>query len=310
MKRSEFIKNTFLTAGAVATGLGTKATFAAEKQNSILGDKTFNMDYAPHQGMFQNHAGKNFLDQIQFMHDKGFRSIEDNGYLKRPVEEQEKIGSLLAKLGMRMGVFVVDGGDNWKTSLTTGKKEFKDKFIETCKLSVEAAKRCNAKWLTVVPGFYERNLPYGNQFANVIDAMRAGAEIFEPHGLIMVLETLSDTPELFLQKTNETYAVCKAVQSPSCKILYDIYHMQRTEGDLIKTMDRCWDEIAYVQIGDNPGRKEPTTGEINYKNLFKHLHQKGYKGVMGMEHGNSKPGTDGELALIKAYREVDNFLVN
>lgn len=305
MKRSEFIRNGLLTAGALTTGLGTKEASATENHDSTLADKVFNMNYAPHQGMFQNHAGKDFLDQIQFMYDRGFRAIEDNGYLKRTVEEQEKIGKLLAKLGMTMGVFVVDGGDNWKTSLTTGKKEFKDKFIETCKLSVEAAKRCNAKWLTVVPGFYERNLPYGNQFANVIDAMRAGAEIFEPHGLIMVLETLSDTPELFLQKTNETYAVCKAVQSPSCKILYDIYHMQRTEGDLVKTMDRCWDEIAYVQIGDNPGRKEPTTGEINYKHLFKHLHQKGYRGVMGMEHGNSKPGKEGELALIEAYRSVD-----
>lgn len=308
MKRSEFIRNSLFTAGAMATGAGITNTFAAEKQNDTLIDKTFNLDYAPHQGMFQNHAGKSFLDQIRFMYDKGFRSIEDNGYLGRSVEEQEEIGNLLAKLSMRMGVFVVDGGDNWKTSLTTGKKEFKDKFIETCKKSVEAAKRCNAKWLTVVPGFYERNLPYGNQFANVIDAMRAGAEIFEPHGLIMVLETLSDTPELFLQKTNETYAVCKAVKSPSCKILYDIYHMQRTEGDLIKTIDRCWDEIAYIQIGDNPGRKEPTTGEINYKNLFKHLHSKGYKGVMGMEHGNSKGGKEGELAVISAYRAEDNFL--
>jgi len=308
MKRSEFIKSSLLTAGALTAGAGITNTFAAEKQNPVAADKIFNLDYAPHQGMFENHAGKNFLDQIQFMHDKGFRSIEDNGFLNRSVEEQNKIGNLLTKLGMRMGVFVVDGGDNWKTSLATGKKEFKDKFIETCKKSVEAAKRCNAKWLTVVPGFYERNLPYGNQFANIIDAMRAGAEIFEPHGLIMVLETLSDTPELFLQKTNETYAVCKAVQSPSCKILYDIYHMQRTEGDLIKTIDRCWDEIAYIQIGDNPGRKEPTTGEINYKNLFKHLHAKGYKGVMGMEHGNSKSGKEGELAVIAAYRKEDDFL--
>jgi len=308
MKRSEFIRNSLFTAGAITTGAGFTNTFAAGKTGDSLNDKTFNLDYAPHQGMFENHAGKSFLDQIRFMYDKGFRSIEDNGYLGRAVEEQEKIGNLLAKLGMRMGVFVVDGGDNWKTSLTTGKKEFKDKFVETCKKSVEAAKRCNAKWLTVVPGFYERNLPYGNQFANVIDAMRAGAEIFEPHGLIMVLETLSDTPELFLQKTNETYAVCKAVKSPSCKILYDIYHMQRTEGDLIKTIDRCWDEIAYIQIGDNPGRKEPTTGEINYKNLFKHLHTKGYKGVMGMEHGNSKGGKEGEMAVISAYRAEDNFL--
>ncbi|ACU03354.1 hydroxypyruvate isomerase family protein [Pedobacter heparinus] len=311
MNRIDFIKNSLAAAGAIVAGSAIPA-IAADKtalhSSRWSAGKIFNLDYAPHQGMFKQHAGDNFLDQIRFMHDQGFRSIEDNGYLKRTIEEQTKIGELLAKLGMRMGVFVVDGGDNWKISLTTGKKEFKDKFIETCKLSIEAAKRCNAKWLTVVPGFYERKLPYGNQFANVVDAMRAGAELFEPHGLIMVLETLSDTPELFLQQTHETYAVCKAVKSPSCKILYDIYHMQKMEGQLMVNMDRCWEEIAYIQIGDNPGRKEPTTGEINYKNLFKHIYEKGYKGVMGMEHGNSKPGKDGELRVIQAYRECDDFL--
>ncbi|MBC7566404.1 MAG: TIM barrel protein [Pedobacter sp.] len=310
MNRMNFLKNSFVASGALVAGSSLAGFAANEEHNSasISAAKTFNLDYAPHQGMFGNNAGNSFLDQIQYMYDQGFRAIEDNGFLGRSIEEQTKIGNLLAKLGMRMGVFVVDGGDNWKTSLTTGKKEFKDKFIDTCKRSVEAAKRCDAKWLTVVPGFYERKLPYGNQFANVIDAMRAGAEIFEPHGLVMVLETLSDTPELFLQQTHETYAVCKAVQSPACKILYDIYHMQKTEGQLIVNMDRCWDEIAYIQIGDNPGRNEPTTGEINYKNLFKHIYNKGYKGVMGMEHGNSKSGKDGELLVIQAYRECDNFL--
>lgn len=305
MNRIEFLRNSILATGALVTGSSLNSVAAPAADHSA--GKIFNLDYAPHEGTFVNQAGKNFLDQIQYMHEQGFRSIEDNGFLKRPVEEQARIGNLLAKLGMRMGVFVVDGGDNWKTSLTTGKKEFKDLFLDTCRRSVEAAKRCNAKWLTVVPGFYERKLPYGMQMANVVDAMRAGAAIFEPHGLIMVLETLSDTPELFLQQTNETYNVCKAVSSPSCKILYDIYHMQKMEGNLMVNIDRFWEEIAYIQIGDNPGRKEPTTGEINYKNLFKHLYEKGYKGVMGMEHGNSVKGAPGELRLIQAYREVDAF---
>jgi hydroxypyruvate isomerase len=101
------------------------------------------------------------------------------------------------------------------------------------------------------------------------------------------------------------YELCKAVKSPSCKILYDIYHMQRNEGNLIATIDMCWDEIAYFQIGDNPGRKEPGTGEINYKNIFRHVYNKGYRGVWGMEHGNFKEGKEGEAALIKAYREND-----
>jgi hydroxypyruvate isomerase len=97
------------------------------------------------------------------------------------------------------------------------------------------------------------------------------------------------------------------VDSPSCKILFDIYHQQITEGNIIPNIDKSWDEIAYFQVGDNPGRKEPTTGEINYMNVFKHIYDKGYKGVLGMEHGNSKSGKAGELAVIVAYRKVDSF---
>ncbi|HCD89181.1 MAG TPA: xylose isomerase, partial [Algoriphagus sp.] len=158
---------------------------------------------------------------------------------------------------------------------------------------------------TVVPGFYERRMPIGIQTANVIEALKRGAEIFELHGLTMVLEPLSDTPELFLRNADQTYMICKAVGSPSCKILYDIYHMQRNEGNLIATMQNTWDEIAYIQIGDNPGRKEPGTGEIHYGNVFKFIHEKGFDGILGMEHGNAMPGKDGELALIDAYRKVD-----
>jgi hydroxypyruvate isomerase len=310
MKRRNFLKN---SAAVAASTLALGEIFASGSEanamapGTVAGEKPFRLNYAPHDGMFGNHAGKVFVDQIRFMHDQGFRAIEDNGMLKRSKEEQEKIGSTLAALGMTMGVFVVDGGDNWKVSLTTGKQEFKDTFVKTCQQCVEVAKRVNAKWMTVVPGFFERNLPMGIQTANVVDALRRGAEIFEPHGLIMVLEPLSDTPDLFMRHSDQTYALCKAVNSPSCKILYDIYHMQRNEGNLIPNIEKCWEEIAYIQIGDNPGRKEPTTGEINYKNIFKYLYDKGYRGVMGMEHGNAKPGKEGELALIKAYRESDNF---
>lgn len=303
MKRRHFLRNGLTAATAAVPFASSLAN--RESTPHTVAEKPFSLNFAPHQGMFASHAGKDFVDQIKFMHDQGFRAIEDNGMLKRSVEEQEKIGKELSRLGMTMGVFVVDGGDNWKISLTTGKPEFRDNFVNTCKKCVETAKRVNARWLTVVPGFFERNLPMGIQTANVVDALRRGAEIFEPHGLIMVLEPLSDTPDLFMRYSDQTYALCKAVDSPSCKILYDVYHMQRNEGNLLPNIDKCWDEIAYFQIGDNPGRKEPTTGEINYKNLFRHVHNKGYRGVWGMEHGNAQPGKEGELALIKAYRECD-----
>ena len=85
------------------------------------------------------------------------------------------------------------------------------------------------------------------------------------------------------------------------------YHQQISEGSLIPNMNMAWDEIAYFQIGDNPGHKEPTAGEINYKNIFKHIHEKGYKAALDMEHGNSKKGKEGERAVIEAYRYCDNF---
>ncbi len=299
MKRRDFFQKSALSI-AVLSGLAAAPPKAP-------GEKPFRLNYAPHDGMFQHHAGKNFIDQIRFMHEQGFRAIEDNGLLGRPISEQEKIGSTLASLNMTMGVFVVDGGDNWKTSLASGKEEYRDTFLKACRASVDAARRVQAKWMTVVPGFYDRRLPIGLQTANVIDALRRGAEIFEPHGLVMVLEPLSDTPDLFLRYSDQTFEICRAVNSPSCKMLFDIYHMQRNEGNLIHNINACWPEIAYFQIGDNPGRKEPTTGEINYVTIFRHLSQKGYSGVLGMEHGNAGEGKEGERALLQAYRTVDHF---
>jgi hydroxypyruvate isomerase len=284
------------------------AAFSAYQPTKELG-KTFNLNYGFHDGMFAAHAGKDFIEQIKWAHDQGFRSIEDNGMMNRTPEMQAKIGDTLAKLGMQMGVFVITtDGWHWKMSLATGKQEYKDLIIRDCKTAVEVAKRCNAKHMTVVPGNFDRSLPMDIQTANVIEALRGGAGVLEKHGLVMVLEPLSDNPDLFLRYSNQTYMICKAVNSPSCKILFDMYHMQRNEGNIIANINRTWEEIGYFQIGDNPGRKEPTTGEMNYKNIFKHIYNKGYRGVMGMEHGNSKPGTEGELALIKAYRESDSFL--
>ncbi|GAB2494015.1 hydroxypyruvate isomerase family protein [Algoriphagus taiwanensis] len=302
MERRGFIKRIGLGSALVgAAGAVSIPALASSKKQAA----PFTMDFAPHFGMFKNHAPGGIVDELRFMADQGFRSLEDNGLLKRSEADQELIGKTLSDLGMRMGVFVIDGGDNWKVSLTTGKQDFLDTFLKTCRDSVEAAKRVNAKWMTVVPGYFERNLPMGVQTGNVIEALKRGAEIFEPHGLTMVLEPLSDNPDLFLRHADQTYMICKAVGSPSCKILYDIYHMQRNEGNLIATMEKTWSEIAYIQIGDNPGRKEPGTGEINYSNVFEWVNKKGFDGILGMEHGNAQPGKEGELALIEAYRKVD-----
>jgi hydroxypyruvate isomerase len=307
MKRRQFFTKSAMAAGAATlvstTGFGREA----EKLLKPTEDAKFKLKYAPHLGMFTNTVGEDPIDQINFMADQGFTAFEDNGMMGRDVALQTKMGETLAKRNMTMGVFVVDKGGNMENTLAAGKKQNIEIFLDGCRRAVDVAKRVNAKWMTVVPGGYERNLPIGIQDANVIDALRRGAEILEPHGLVMVLEPLSDSPDLYLQNSDQTFMICRAVNSPACKILFDIYHMQKTEGHLIRNIDLTWDEIAYFQIGDNPGRKEPTTGEINYKNIFKHIYSRSTDFVIGMEHGISKPGKEGEARLIEAYKEVDNF---
>ncbi len=304
MKRRSFIQKTALTSGAISLG----GAFSYASNETLHMKHQFNLKYAPHLGMFKHHAGEDPIDQLNFMADQGFTAFEDNGMMKRDVALQEKMAKTMQNRGIEMGVFVVDKGGNMANTLAAGKQGYIDIFLDGCKRAVEVAKRVNAKWMTVVPGGFERKLPIGIQDANVIEALKRGAEIFEPHGLVMVLEPLSDSPDLYLQNSDQTYMICKGVDSPSCKILYDIYHLQKTEGHLIHNMGLTWDEIAYIQIGDNPGRKEPTTGEINYKNVFKWIHEKGFTGILGMEHGNSKEGEEGEQAVIDAYKHVDNFM--
>ncbi len=311
MKRRNFVKSgaslgAFIAAAphlanAVSSGVAPSGVAPPVEKHA------FNLKYAPHAGMFKNHAGDDFIDQIKFMADVGFTALEDNGMMGRDVALQNKVVKTMQDRSMEMGVFVIDKGGNGANTLAAGKQDYLDIFLDGCKRAVEVAKRVNAKWMTVVPGDFQRDIPINIQTANVVEALRRGAEIFEPHNLVMVLEPLSDSPNLFLRTSDQTYLICKAVDSPACKILYDIYHMQKNEGNLITNMEATWDEIDYIQIGDNPGRKEPTTGEINYRNVFAYLYDKGFKGICGMEHGNSMDGKAGEQKLIDAYKQVDNF---
>ena len=305
MKRRSFLKKSivlsafpFITSNLIARNISDKN----------IADKPFNLNYAPHFGMFKNNAGEDLIDQIQYMYDRGFRSLEDNGMKNRSVSTQNKISSKMGSLNMAMGVFVAHKIYWREPNLTSGNKELQNEFLENIKGSIPVAKRVNARWMTVVPGYVDLSKEMAYQTANVIESLRRACEILEPQGLTIVLEPLnwwSNHAGQFLTEIPQAYEICRAVDSPSCKILFDIYHQQISEGNLIPNINKTWGEIGYFQIGDNPGRKEPTTGEINYKNVFKAIKDKKFKGILGMEHGNSRGGKRGEEAVIQAYRYTD-----
>lgn len=300
----------FLSRGAAAAAGAWLASETAQAQASApvpTAGKKFKLKYAPAFGAFEAHAGKDPIAQLNFMAEAGFSALLDGGFLKKPQELQDALAKEMERLGMTLGgpyCSATLGGESLVAG-TSKKQDYAQYYKDVC----EKLKRVNGKWFLVVPGGLVKDLTMEQMTANLIENLKAIMAAVEPTGCIMTLEPLNprNHPGLFLTKISQAMEICKAVGSPACKIVNDLYHQQIAEGDLIPNIDAAWDYIAHYHLGDSPGRKEPTTGEINYRSIFKHLHAKGFDGVLGMEHGKSKGGKEGELALLHAYRWCDAF---
>ena len=295
------------SARAQTQSAANSPTTASAGRPAELATKKFKLKYAPTFGMFEGHAGKDLIAQLRFMAEAGFSALLDGGFLGRPQELQDKLAKEMEHLGMTLGgpyCSTTIGGQ----SLVAGTDQ-REGYAKYYKGICDQLKRVNGKWFLVVPGGLVKGMPMEQMTANLIENLKAIMKEVEPTGCILTLEPLNprDHQGLFLTRIPQAVAICKAVGSPSCRIVNDLYHQQITEGDLIPNIKNAWDYIAHYHLGDTPGRKEPTTGEINYRSIFKFLHEKGYPGVLGMEHGKSKGGKEGELALLDAYRWCDAF---
>jgi hydroxypyruvate isomerase len=272
--------------------------------------KPFRMGYAPSVGMFRDLCGSDDpVDNIKFCHDTGFRAVFDNDFPGRPAGEQERIATEVQRFGMMMGPWVLYA-DFSKTSFVLNHSEVRSFLKTKMEEGIEVARRSGFTTMLMVPGRYDERLHPDYQRSNVIENLKYCAELAEPEGVTIVIEplnTLRDHPGMYLTAMPQAFQICEAVGSPSVKIVDDLYHQQITEGNLIPNIDACWDQIAAFHVGDNPGRNEPTSGEINFRNIFKHLYERGYKGVICMEHGRSIKGNEGAIKVIDAYRECDSF---
>ncbi|WP_394647939.1 hydroxypyruvate isomerase family protein [uncultured Sphingomonas sp.] len=290
--------------GAAAAALSS----SAQGQGTMSNAATFSLNFAPHEGSFASRGDR--LEQIAYAADQGFRAWEDNEARGRSIAEQDAMAKALQRRGMTMGVFVASmpKWSEFRPIFGSDDGAEREAFLADVRASVEVAKRLNAKHMTVVSGFVDHKVPMEIQTGRIIDLMRRAGDILAPHGLIAVMEPLNtrtDHPNVYMRSWAAGYAVARGVNSPAIKILTDCYHEQIQSGNLIRSFGMVWDEMGYIQFGDNPGRKEPGTGEINYRNVVRFLRDRRYAGVIGMEHGNSVPGRAGEDRLIAAYRAID-----
>ncbi len=291
-------------AGAAAAALSS----SAQGQTRVSNAATFSLNYAPHEGSFASRGDR--IEQIAFAADQGFRAWEDNEARSRSVAEQDAMAKALQRRGMTMGVFVASmpKWSAFRPVFGSDDGAEREAFLADVRASVEVAKRLNAKHMTVVTGFVDHKVPMEIQTGRVIDLMRRAGDILAPHGLALVMEPLNtrtDHPNVYMRSFAAGYAVARGANSPAVKVLADCYHEQIQSGNLIRSLGMIWDEVGYIQFGDNPGRKEPGTGEVNYGNIVRFLRERRYRGVIGMEHGTAQAGRAGEERLIAAYRAID-----
>jgi hydroxypyruvate isomerase len=298
-------RRTVLTAAAAASSL---LALSGARSAATSNAPRFSLDFAPHEGSFASRGDR--LEQIAYAADQGFRAWEDNEAAGRSVAEQEAMARALRRRDMTMGVFVASmpRWSEFRPVLGGEDDADRERFLADIRGSIAVAQRLGARFATVVTGFLDPRVPTDIQTARIIDTMRRAGDIVAPHGLTLVMEPLNtrvDHPRIFMQSIAQGFAIARGVNNPAVKILADVYHEQIQSGNVTRALDTCWSEIGYIQFGDNPGRKEPGTGELNYRNIVGRLRAKAYRGVIGMEHGNSVAGRAGEERLLAAYRAID-----
>ena len=278
---------------------------------------SFKLKFAPHigltslqDGMFINHAGQDPIAQIQFIAAQGFKGIEDNFMKIRPKAQQIAIAKELAHQGMELGSFVHNTTTWQDSTLVSEPSEVRELILKEIRETVEVAKLVNGKYLTLLSGKSHPTLKRQYQKTNFIENLRVIAKEAEKAGIVLGLEAINGTdfPGTFITNVMDAYEIVKAVNSPSIKLTFDMYHVQIENGNVINTFDKTFDEISYIHLADNPGRSEPGTGEMNYVNILKHIYKSGYKGFIDMEHINTIPGKQGEQKIIEIYNRINNEL--
>jgi hydroxypyruvate isomerase len=184
----------------------------------------------------------------------------------------------------------------------------REEFLKQTQLAIDAARAIGAKQLVTLTGNEMGGMPRSEQMENAVAALRAAAPILEKNGITAIVEVLNtyvDHAGYFLYYVRDGAELIDRVGSPNVKLLFDIYHVQIMEGNLIQNIRSNIDRIGHFHVGDVPGRHQPGTGEINYRNVFKAIYDQGdrFRGSVALEYSPTVP-LEQDLA---AMRELTNF---
>jgi len=298
-------RKTFLTSGGAVVGLAAMgsrpavrrahAAEAGEMDPATLGKTDLKIALQP-----QMFGGKDFLKQLEQVAYYGYPAFERLSTGGIDIDATRK---KMDELGL---VWTCISGAGRIAPGNMSNEEEHPEQEQRFRKAVAAAKRLNIKRILALTGNKRDDITQDQQTAIVVKGLKRLAPIAEKEGLTIVLEMLNvlvDHAGYFLVYTPHGVEIIQGVNSPNVKLLYDIYHQQISEGNLINNITKNIQHIAHFHIGDNPGRKQPGTGEINYKNVFKAIHETGYDDFLSMECGYTEP----PLEVMKVMHELTTF---
>lgn len=243
-----------------------------------------------------------FLGRFERASKAGFKGVE---FLFPYEWERQELAEKLDKHGLEQVLYNLPAG-NW----SAGERGIAclprrvGEFQEGVGLAIEYAKALRCPRLNCIAGITPKDVPAEKVRQTMVDNLRFAATALEKEGIRLLVEPLNnqDIPEFYLVHTQDALRLLAEVNHPNLWLQYDIYHMQIMEGNLTRTILDNLARIAHIQLGDNPGRHEPGTGEINFTNLLRSIDEAGYDGWIGCEYKPAGVTEDG-LEWVRPYLE-------
>jgi len=237
-----------------------------------------------------------FDERVEKVAEAGYHAVElVDEYTKWSPQDFRGATAKMGSLGI-----VVDAMAGVWTGIAN--PQARDKFLADLDGLVPIAEQLECRAIIVLSGDHVEGLSREAHHESCIEALKRAAAIADKHDLTLLLENIDqeENPKYYLTSVAEGFEIVRAVNHPRVKFLYDFYHGQISEGNLIKKLEQNLDQVGLFHVADVPGRHEPGTGEINYANIYRKLAQLNYRGHVAMEF---EPTGD-PVASLRTAREA------
>jgi hydroxypyruvate isomerase len=240
-----------------------------------------------------------FGDRFRRAADAGFRAVE---FMWPGADQIDVVERAIAETGLEVALFNFDAGDMAAGERgLAGVPDRSAQFRDNVPVALELAGRIGCTRLNALLGVHQPGLEFDAQLELARENVAWAAERARAQGASIMIEAINtfDNGPYLLDTTAKAVSFLDAVGADNVKVQYDVYHMQRMEGNLADTISRVVPRFGHVQIADPPSRSEPGTGEVNFGFVLDLLEHSGYGGWVGLEYNPSKATTEESLGWMK-----------